>query len=58
MTRVARMRVICERSGSTPKDIDTANISAVINNVIRLFIVSPPFLLSKNKQPTTLSWEV
>jgi hypothetical protein len=30
-------------AAAPPKDIDSASISAVINNVIRLFIFSPPF---------------
>jgi hypothetical protein len=32
-------------AAAPPKDIDSANISAVINNVIRLFISSHPLSL-------------
>ena len=32
-------------AAAPPKDIDTASISAVINNVIRLFIFSHPLSL-------------
>src|SRR5215217_8651672 len=50
MTRVARVRVVGERSGcAPPNDILSANISAVINNVIRLFIFSPPFSFRQSK---------
>jgi hypothetical protein len=44
MTRVAR-GLSAKAAAAPPKDIDSANISAVINNVIRLFIISHPLSL-------------
>jgi hypothetical protein len=42
-------------NATPPNDIVSAIMSAAINNVMRFLIFSPPFPLSKNKQPTTLS---
>src|SRR5215207_4812773 len=54
MTRVSRMRVVGKGSGSTPKDIVSASMSAVINNVIRRFIFSHPLsVLDRKLLPKT-----
>ena len=44
MSRVAGVRVIGKGSGRAPKRHRQDNISAVINNVIRFLIFSPPLV--------------
>ena len=45
---------IAAKAATLPNDIVSAIISAATNNVMRFLIFSPPFTLSKNKQPATL----
>jgi hypothetical protein len=46
--------VSAKAAAAPPKDIDSANIRAVINNVIRLFIFSHPLSLTHPKAPSLL----